>query len=60
MAEQSDELSIADFRKRIADVLNDVSARGRIVYITSRGRRIAAIVPLAVAEDADRPGLTPP
>jgi prevent-host-death family protein len=47
-------------RKHIADVLNDVSARGRIVYITSRGRRVAAIVPLTVAEDADRSGLTPP
>jgi antitoxin (DNA-binding transcriptional repressor) of toxin-antitoxin stability system len=47
-------------RKHIADVLNDVSARGRIVYITSRRRRVAAIVPLTVAEDADRSGLTPP
>jgi prevent-host-death family protein len=60
MPESSGELSIADLRKHIADVLNDVSARGRIVYITSRGRRVAAIVPLTVAEDADRSGLTPP
>ena len=64
------ELSVADARRQFADVLNSASARGRITYITSRGRRVAAIVPLSVAEGAERKlraarldsddGLTPP
>jgi prevent-host-death family protein len=53
MTELSAELSVAETRKHLADVLNEASARGRITYITSRGRRVAAIVPLAVAEAAD-------
>ncbi|NGO71618.1 type II toxin-antitoxin system prevent-host-death family antitoxin [Streptomyces boncukensis] len=64
------ELSVADARRQFADVLNSASARGRITYIISRGRRVAAVVPLPVAEDAERrlgaahldgeDGLTPP
>lgn len=48
--EQEAEVTVRELRARLADVLNDVSVRGKTVYVTSRGRRIAAVVPLAVAE----------
>ncbi|MFB7738259.1 type II toxin-antitoxin system prevent-host-death family antitoxin [Streptomyces sp. NPDC056112] len=53
MTEQPNELSVAEARRSLADVLNDASVRGRITYITSRGRRVAAVVPLPVAEAAE-------
>lgn len=53
MEEESIEMSAADARRNFADVLNAASARGRITYITSRGRRVAAVVPLSVAEQAE-------
>ncbi|WP_255218867.1 type II toxin-antitoxin system prevent-host-death family antitoxin, partial [Actinomadura formosensis] len=45
-------MSVADARRQFADVLNDAAVRGRITYITNRGRRIAAIVPVPIAETA--------
>lgn len=54
MTDEPVELSVADTRRLLADVLNAASARGRITYITSRGRRVAAVVPLPVAEEAER------
>lgn len=48
------EVSVRDARQHFADVLYRAAA-GRITYITSRGRRIAAVVPLAVAEEAEEP-----
>jgi prevent-host-death family protein len=45
-------MSVRDARTHFADVLYRAAA-GRITYVTSRGRRIAAVVPLAVAEDAE-------
>jgi len=39
MDEHTEELSVADTRKNLADVINAASAHGRITYITSRGRR---------------------
>ncbi|QYC42027.1 hypothetical protein Nocox_22115 [Nonomuraea coxensis DSM 45129] len=47
------EKSVAEARKLFADVLNDAAVRGQITYITNRGRRIAAIVPVPVAETAE-------
>lgn len=46
------ELSVRDARQEFAATINEASARGAITYLTSRGRRIAAIVPLAVADAA--------
>lgn len=46
------EMSVRDARTHFADVLFRAAA-GRITYVTSRGRRIAAVVPLSVAEDAE-------
>jgi prevent-host-death family protein len=43
------EMSVAELRANIAEVLN-AAIRGRTTYITNRGRRVAAVVPLDVAE----------
>jgi len=43
--------SVRDAREHFADVLYDAAA-GKVTYITSRGRRIAAVVPISVADDA--------
>lgn len=48
--DQPIEVSVRELRENLADVLNGVSARGRTVYVTSRGRRVAAVVPLVVAD----------
>lgn len=53
MAEDSIELSTAEVRANLAEVVHAASVRDRITYITSRGRRVAAVVPLPVAEAAD-------
>ncbi|MEV4077454.1 type II toxin-antitoxin system prevent-host-death family antitoxin [Nonomuraea fuscirosea] len=50
---EPEEMSVADARRLFADVLNDAAVRGRITYITNRGRRVAAIVPVPVAEAAE-------
>ena len=43
------ERSIRQVREHLADVIND-AVQGRITYVTSNGRRVAAIVPLATTE----------
>lgn len=48
------EKSVRDAREHFADVLYDAAA-GKVTYITSRGRRIAAVVPLSIADDATNP-----
>jgi prevent-host-death family protein len=47
---ESSDRSAREAREHFADVLND-AIRGRITWITQRGRRIAAVVPLSVAEN---------
>ncbi|RSN12849.1 hypothetical protein DMB42_11770 [Nonomuraea sp. WAC 01424] len=42
--------SVRDLRARFADVINDAAAYDTITYVTSRGRRIAAVVSVADAE----------
>ena len=49
MPEQVTEVSVADLRAALAAVLNK-AIRGEIVFVTSRGRRIAAIVPVTDGE----------
>lgn len=46
------EIGVKDLRGQLADVLNDTAVYGHITYVTSRGRRIAAIVPVPVADQA--------
>ena len=48
-----DEKSVGQIRVNLADILNATVVRGEITYITNRGRRIAAIVPVAIAEAAE-------
>ncbi|MEU8275651.1 type II toxin-antitoxin system prevent-host-death family antitoxin [Microbispora bryophytorum] len=47
-------MSVAEARRQFADVLNDAAVRGRITYITNRGQRIAAVVPVPIAETAEQ------
>ena len=44
------EVSVRELREHLADFLNASATRGQITFVTSRGRRIAALVPLPVAE----------
>lgn len=43
------ERSAREVRAHLADVIGDAIA-GKITYITSNGRRVAAVVPLAAAD----------
>lgn len=56
-ANTSAEIGIRELRNTLSEVLNDTVVRGRITYVTSRGRRIAAIVPVPDAEviEAQKP-----
>lgn len=47
------EKTAAEVRRELAAILNTTAVRGEITYITQRGRRVAAIVPLHVAEAAE-------
>lgn len=49
-ANTSAEIGIRELRAALSDVLNETAVRGQITYVTSRGRRIAAIVPVPDAE----------
>lgn len=40
-------------RAELAEIVNRVAVHGQITYITSRGRRVAAVVPVPIAEAAD-------
>ena len=46
------ERTTREVREHFADVIND-AIRGRITYVTSRGRRVAIVGPLVLAEDDD-------
>ena len=46
------EIGVAHLREQLADILNNTAVYGNITYVTSRGRRVAAIVPVPVAEQA--------
>lgn len=61
-ANTSAEIGIRELRASLSDVVNETAVRGRITYVTSRGRRIAAIVPVPDAEaieESRTPGGTP-
>lgn len=49
-ANTSDEIGVRELRMRLGEVMNDTAVRGRITYVTSHGRRVAAIVPVPDAE----------
>lgn len=52
-ANTSDEIGVRELRARLGEVLNDTAVRGRITYVTSHGRRVAAIIPVPDAEALD-------
>jgi prevent-host-death family protein len=54
MAATNQEMSTRDVRAKLADVINDAAAYGTITYVTSHGRRIAAVVSVADAEAIER------
>lgn len=61
----SREIGLRELRADLGSVVLEVGVRGDITYVMNRGRRIAAIVPLDVAERAEaliksKPGGAPP
>lgn len=50
----TNEISVADLRKNLAEVLNDAAVQSKTFYVTRNGRRIAAIVPVPVAERGEQ------
>jgi prevent-host-death family protein len=53
-ANTSAEIGIRELRAGLSDVLNETAVRGRTTYITSRGRRVAAVVPVPQAEALEK------
>jgi prevent-host-death family protein len=54
MGQEPVERTTREVREHLADIIN-AAVRGQVTYITSRGRRVAAVVPLAVADQAGEP-----
>lgn len=54
MNQETSEMSTREVRAHLADAVNEAAVRNQITYITQRGRRVAAIVPVAVAEKAEQ------
>ncbi len=50
---RQNEISVRELRKALAGVLNDVAVRGKVVYVTNHGRRVAALVPVLLAEQIE-------
>jgi prevent-host-death family protein len=48
-----DELPISEARDHLTDVVGRATYSGQITYITKRGRRVGAVVPVEVAEAAE-------
>lgn len=45
-------MSVRELRAGLADVINAAGTRGQVTFVTSRGRRVAAVVSVAAAEQA--------
>ena len=54
MTEPVRDLTISEFREHLADVVSRAAYAGRITYVTRRGQRLAAIVPVEIAEAIER------
>jgi prevent-host-death family protein len=50
MSNPAEELSVRELRADLADVINAAGVRDQVTFVTSRGRRVAAVVSVAVAE----------
>jgi prevent-host-death family protein len=53
MTSGPDELPISEARDHLTDVVAQATYGGHITYVTKRGRRVGAIVPVEVAEAAE-------
>ena len=51
---RENDISVRELRKALAGALNDVAVYGKTLYVTNHGRRIAAIVPVPVAEQSEQ------
>jgi prevent-host-death family protein len=47
-----EEMSVRELRAELADVINAAGMHDQVTFVTSRGRRVAAVVSVAVAERA--------
>lgn len=52
MALETADLSVRELRASLADVINAAITRSQVTFVTSRGRRVAGVVPVAVAAQA--------
>jgi prevent-host-death family protein len=52
-ANTSVEMGIRELRESLSDVVMETATRGRVTFVTNRGRRVAAIVPLPFGESAE-------
>jgi prevent-host-death family protein len=52
MSSQTAELSVRELRAELADVINSAGIRDQVTFVTSRGRRVAAVVSVAAGETA--------
>lgn len=52
MSKPAEELSVRELRADLADVINAAGVRDQVTFVTSRGRRVAAVVSVAAAERA--------
>lgn len=48
-ANTSTEIGIRALRTELSDRVMEVAVEGQVVYVTNRGKRVAALVPLSVA-----------
>lgn len=46
------EISVRELRADLADVINAAGTRDQVTFVTSRGRRVAAVVSVAAGEQA--------
>jgi prevent-host-death family protein len=54
MTEAARDLPITDAREHLAEVVNEAAYGGTVTYLTRRGRRLAAVVPIEAAEALER------
>jgi prevent-host-death family protein len=47
------EMALSDAREHLGDLVNRASYAGERVYLTRRGKRVAALVPAQVLEDLE-------
>ena len=52
MTTPSAEMSVRELRADLADVINAAGTRDQVTFVTSRGRRVAAVVSVAADEQA--------